>query len=404
MRTAVVQTEEIDDIEAAVSELTEGVRERLGSLDSHAVALVLSDSEADVERLSAGLHERLGCPAVGFTATAQLESQFGYCDCGITVAVMTGDDVEFGVAFSESISADTAKTSIRRAYEEARAQLSEDPKMIVLGAPYTTDVSPDIYVPIFNELSGGVPIFGGVACDHYALSAQKTFLNGRSSSTSAAFFLVAGDTDPIFAIRHHANAVSSPKGVVTKSDGQKVIEINGEPFKNFVSDMLLMPDQNDHYETSASWSTGFLRLTAPFFLELPDHEIGDEEIVTPLFDIDSDGAGIFSMTVPEGTKLSIHSMHKSDVLESCRETLDLLEHRLKASGDTDRSVMFVASCNGRNVLLGGDKSGEAHILKGMLADHPGMEMIGCYAFGEFCPVGAARKNRFHNLSFAVCVM
>lgn len=245
-----------------------------------------------------------------------------------------------------------------------------------------------------------MPIFGGVACDFFTLDHWSVLRNGEADMNSLAFMLVSGDIEPVFALRHNIGTGSRRLATITKAHDNAVEELDGEPFGDFAKDIVLMPGDVDAY------SIAFMRLTTPFAVRMPDAEQDEVEVIRPLYDVDKDDrSGIFASVMPVGASVTISSMQKENVLQSCKDTLDQMLSRMDSSGRKYTAIL-TSTCNARALILSANKSLEASMLKDRLKDRAGIEAMGAYVFGEFCPTreieGGRMKNRFHNLSFAVC--
>ncbi len=401
MKSAIVLTQEIDDLNVAVDELTSGIREKI-AFGRSSVGIVYCDADVDVAELGRLLHENLGFDIVGLTTTALIERHHGYCDMGIVLAVITGDDVDISVGNTGELSKDNFAEPIRSAYTRARGALPEDPKLILLCAPYIADLTSENYVEVLDEISGHAPVFGGVATDHYDLQHQKTFYNGEMYRGGLQFVLITGNVRPVFAMEHRFGGGVERKGIITKSSGNMVERVGDKTFKEFVSEMTPVP--NDEMVIFYFQST-------PFIMELPDYEESEQPVVRALCTIDhATGAGGFLSKMPEGSRLSINVLQRENLAESCNGTLDRLIEGMKqsaASTGYEYSLILISTCNARHLLMGDEKKLEANIVTDKLSVlGPEVGAMGLYAFGEVCPTISSgegkAKNRFHNVSFAVC--
>lgn len=399
MRSAIVITEEIDDIEIAVDELVSCAMEKIGELGRSTIALVCCDAETDTSALGAALHDRLGCDVVGMTTNAIFERDFGYCGCGIVLCVLTDDSAAFSAASTGDLDSPNFEQEVARAYDAARAALPSDPKLILCCVPFIQEILPDRYISALDERSGGAPIFGGVACGFFSLDSQRTFLNGESSPSRFVFVLAAGDIAPIFAVRHDLGGGIRQKSRITKAIDNRVYEVDDMPFEEYASRYVAMPEDIDGRTMT------FMRLTTPFVLEPKDAEPEDVEIVRPLFMLDSSEAcGIFTTEMPEGGMLSIRSMIKENVAVSCAKTIDQLLDRAAEECRTF-STIIGCTCNARAAIMGASKELEARTMADKLRDRDDVEWGGFYSFGEFAPIVSSNgslKNRFHNSSFTLC--
>ena len=400
MKTAIAVTPETSDLGLAVEELVSQVRSQTKP-ERNSVGIVFCDAEMDVAGLGAKLHAELGMDVLGVTSVAYLERNSGYNDMGVLLSVLTADDVFFSVGGTEDFDKESFSDAIRKAYREARAKIEEDPKLIMVFAPFMEGVTSDCYLEVLDEASGGVPIFGGVATDYYDFKYQKTFYNDRACSNGLVFLLVSGNVKPVFSMEHHFGAKMGKKSVITKSTGNLVEKVNDHTFKDFLASMVPVPDETvviSHFEST------------PFSVELPDHEKGEEPVVRVLCTIDhKTGAGGFISKMYEGSTLWMNISERKNLNESCKGAMSGLIKKMAENEGYEYSMVFIATCAGRHLVMGDVKTLESDIVTEKLsASSPDLNAAGFYAFGEMCPTGTraggAAKNRFHNFSFAVCAI
>ena len=400
MKSIIAMTKEIDDIELAVKELAAQVRDKI-SLKSNSVGVVYCDADVEVGELGGRLNAELGMDIIGLTTTATIERNNGYNDMGILLSVMTADDVVFSVGCTGELANDTFPEAIKEAYGQARAKIQADPELILTCAPYIADLTSENYVEILDESSGGAPVFGGVCTDHYDLQYQKTFFNGQAFSRGLVFLLLSGNVKPVFAMVHHFGAKVEKKGLITKSAGNQIQKIGDQTFKEFVSSIVPVPDEEMviyHFQST------------PFVMELPDFEKDEQPVVRALCTIDHEtGAGGFLSKMPEGSTIYMNVFQRGDLSESCNEALSTLKAKMAENRDNEYSMIFISTCNARHLLMGDAKNLESGILSEKLGDlPPDIHAMGFYGFGEMCPTGkkadGKAKNRFHNISFAACAI
>jgi len=400
MKSAVVMTQEIDNLEIAVKELVSQIKGKL-VLGSGSIGVVFCDADVDVAGLGKLLNESLGMDIVGLTTTATIERNNGYNGMGILLSVMTADDVKFSVGCTGNLSNDSFSETIKEAYKKARQDVPNDPKLILTFAPYIADLTSENYVELLDEASGGVPVFGGVATDHYDLQYQKTFFNGQAFERGLVFVLLSGNVKPVFAMNHCFGAKVEKKGMITKSTGNLVQRVGDQTFKEYVSAIVPVPDEElviYHFQST------------PFVMELPDFETDEQPVVRALVTVDHEsGAGSFLSKMPEGSMLYLNEFQRRELKESCNEGLANITKRMNENKDYEYSMMFISTCNARHLLMADDKSLESNTLSEYLKDFPvELNAMGFYGFGEICPTGkradGTAKNRFHNISFAVCAI
>ena len=400
MKTAVAITSEIDDLDLAVKELTSQIKEKL-ELERNSIGIAYCDADMDISKLGELLHAELGMDIVGLTTTATVERRYGYNDMGVVLSVLTAHDVTFSVGCTEELNTDSFPNSIKKAYIDTRKKINEDPKLILTFAPYIADLTSENYVEILDEASGGVPIFGGVATDHYDLQYQKTFFNDRDFSKGLVFVLLTGNIKPIFAMEHHFGAKVEKKGIITKSTGNLIQKVGDQTFKEFVASMVPVPDEDlviYHFQST------------PFIMELPDYGKDEQPVVRALCTIDhTTGAGGFLSKMPEGSAIYLNVFQRDNLSESCNAALTKLIDQMKKNKDYKYSMIFISTCNARHLLMGDVKNLEADIITEKLRDlTPELNAAGFYCFGEMCPTGergdGTARNRFHNISFTLCAI
>ena len=400
MKSKIAVTKEIDSLELAAKELCSQVKNNF-NFSSNSIGIVHCDADVDVAKLGKLLHTELGIDIVGTTTTATIERNHGYNDMGILLAVLTADDLCFSVGCTGELENENFAKTIRKSYKQASAGISERPELIMAFAPYIADLTSENYVEVLDETSGGAPVFGGVATDHYDLQHQKTFYNGQAFSRGLVFVLFSGNIKPIFAMEHHFGTKVEKKGIITKSKGNIVYRVGDQTFKEFVSSIVPVPDDEVviyHFQST------------PFVVELPDYEENEEPVVRALWAVDhKTGAGGFLSKMPEGSVIYLNEFQRENLRESCRAAFSNLTKQIDESKDYEYNMIFISTCNARHLIMGGHKSLESDIMGEMLIGlPPGINAMGYYGFGEICPTGkrtdGTNKNRFHNISFAVCAL
>jgi len=400
MKTAVAVTPEIDDLELAAKELASQIRENL-KLERNSVGVAYCDADMDVAGLGELLHAELGIDIVGLTTTATIERHTGYNDMGALLSVLTSDDITFSIGSTGELDSNSFQDTIRSTYKDAKARIQDDPKLIMTFAPYIADISSDSYVEVLDEVSGGIPVFGGVATDHFDLKYQKTFYNGQSYSGGLVFILLAGNVKPAFSMEHHLGAKVEKRGVITKTTNNLVERVDDQTFKEFVASMVPVPDETN---------VVFNFQSTPFVMELPDYEKDEQPVLRVLCTIDHEtGAGGFLSKMPKDSKLYLSTFELEHLRQSCSSALSTLVKQMAANGDYKYSMVFISSCNGRHGLMGGNKTLESSIVNEKFSEFTSdLNVMGYYAFGEICPTGrradGTTKNRFHNISFALCAI
>jgi len=398
MKSAIAITQEIDNLELASKELASQIREKLRPC-SKSIGIAYCDADVDVAKFGKLMNAELNIDIVGTTTTATVERHSGYSDTGITLCVLTSDDVSLAVGSVDDLSNDNFSESIRNAYKEVRGIIQEKPDFILAFAPYIADLTSENYVEVLDEASGGAPVFGGVATDHWELQHQKVFFNGKAFSRGLVFVLLQGNIKPVFAMRHSFSGGVERKGKITESSGNLIQKIGEQTFKEYLAEIVPVPDDElviYHFQST------------PFVMELPDYGHNEQPVVRALCTIDhKTGAGGFLSKMPEGSLIHMDIIQKDNLIESCSSAMDDIVNEMAADTSYEYSTILVSTCNARHLIMGGASDLESSIISEKLKSLPAsLNAVGYYGFGEICPTTSDDKikNRFHNISFAVCAI
>ena len=93
IKSTVLYTEEIDDLELAVEELA--AQAKGFEFQKNSVAILYMDAETEYEELYFMLKDKWNIPFVGMTAMAMLTGKQGYCKSGISIMILTSDNCKF---------------------------------------------------------------------------------------------------------------------------------------------------------------------------------------------------------------------------------------------------------------------------------------------------------------------
>ena len=384
IRSFTASTAEIDDVEAAVSELF-SLLDCENNLLKNSVGIVSFYSEFSDTGVLSALAEKLPFPVVGTTTLATgTQGMFGQFELGIIV--FTSDDVEFEAVLSGSLS-ERLDEPIEKMYAEAVSGHAKKPALMLTFAPLIFQYAGDLYVELLDKLSGGVPNFGTLAVDHNTdYHEAATIFNGEVHKDKAAVVLFFGEVEAEFHI------VSMPRerimkqmAVVTESDGNILKSINNKPI-------------SDYFETMGLAKNGVINegaFSVPYAIDYND---STPPVSRSIFALTPEGYGVVGGLMPEGTTLLIGGMNKNDVINT---TEGKIEEVLSAP---ENKVLLMYSCIGRSLALGADILAELECVQEKMGDS--VPYLISYSGGEICPVygESGAKNRFHNNTLVICAI
>jgi hypothetical protein len=359
-------TGEIDDVEAAVAEITEQLG-YLSRMRKNTVGLLAGYSDF----VDSGVIKEL-CAALpfGVIGTTTLGSVVRGSDGRMTCSliVLTSDDAEFSIGFTEPMTA-ADEAPLVAAYGEASRKLSGKPALMVTFAPLHINASGDFYVDAFSRISGNVPNFGMLAVDNtddYRNSA--VICGGEAYADRCAFLLIGGEVKPEFFIASvPPERISAEKSVITGVEGNLVSTVNGRPIVDYLVKLGLKKNPDGSIDGINSF---------PFVVDYND---GTLPVVRSMFALTPEGAAVWGGDIPEGATMSVGHIDADEVLSTTRAALtDAVR------GDADCFLMF--SCVGRYFSLGHEPTAEMELVQDVMKGNEAPFMF-LYSGGEMCPVG-----------------
>ena len=240
-----------------------------------------------------------------------------------------------------------------------------------------------------TQLERAVPIIGGFAGDN--LVYQKTFqyCDDRVVTDGAVWALLSGSVAVKSTISHGCTPLGE-KHVVTKSNGNRVYEVDNLPVLQVLEAYLSKDELTDWGSAAMMLAWGF---NAP---ELSDSEqlLKDEKIIRCMtVKDDEQGAILFFTDIVEGSEFWIVRRDAQKIAGKSEEMAIALKNQL---GETVPKLVFQVECVGRGKLILREQE-KLDLLAG-LQQKLGEDLpwIGLYAFAEIAP--AVGQNRLHNFT------
>ncbi len=396
MDSIVLCTEEIDDLGEAVEELfaqAEGF-----ALKKHTLAVLFTEEDADYSTLYELLSGQWGFPIVGSTTLAMLLAEKGCCRTGISVLLLTADDVSFAVGMTGELDQNNYREEIVALCASLEPQLPAPPKLVLTygGMVASEDNVPgdEVVSAIEEALGKDIPIFGGVASDGFNFSNYRVFCNDRVTQGGQAIVLISGAIDPIFIMTNSVENRADVSYKVTKAQSNRVMRLGGGTFVDAL--------RRENMEVSKQNVVGDYFLS-PFVLsiDLGDGDIAEITRTLSLLNLET-GTGVFLGEIPESSILRIGILNRKDVQKSVNQAFDKMLSALSKSGG-GRRTLLCSSCAARFLAMASNTSAEAEAYQGRLPN--GISLLGMYGNGEFCPVRGEKTgknhNFFHNFTFTI---
>jgi hypothetical protein len=173
---------------------------------------------------------------------------------------------------------------------------------------------------------------------------------------------------------------------LTKTDGQTVVEIDGEPVRQVWERYFGSFDIRGSRNQFAVYPDGAAgRESQEFYLCAPSH-------------FQDDGSLVMLNPIIPGARLRFADATRDEVLDGTRASVD--SARKGFAGEPDAALVF--SCAGRHAFLGTRVSREIDLLKERTgADVPA---IGFYTYGEICPLPDSPTPYAHGTTFVTVLI
>ena len=193
MRSVALFTDEIDDLELAVEDLSR----QLGNfiLGRSSAGLVFVHPDADMQELATRLQQVFAIPIIGATA-AFIFTMYGVKREGISLHIFTGDDCEFALDCTGEISAENYQDEVAGLYNRLLAYGDTPRIMLAYGNPAPGLVAED-YLAELDAVSQRVPVFGGMASDCFELENCQIFARNKVVKYGLAAIAIKGNVKPV---------------------------------------------------------------------------------------------------------------------------------------------------------------------------------------------------------------
>lgn len=328
------------------------------------------------------IHERLGfIHLIGCTTDGEFSSETGFIQDSILLMLFSSDEVEFvsGIIDLKNNDPEDVMSQIK----DTTGKTGKSPAIGIIfsdGLTVNGERSLEILNSVFNDR---IPFFGGAAADKWRQTGTKQFCQNNVLQDTAVYLLFCGDFDYSYAIGTGWEAVG-PAGIVNKSSGNVINEINNIKAIDFYRDFLgkssapsidvpmAVYDENDSYM--------YLRTTL-------FNSVGD------------DGSIPFLGNIPQGYKVRLTIVDRNSILDGVHNAVDTAKKRFPAGKKPSIAICF--SCTVRRAILGLRTDEECSIVRSALEED--VPVFGFYTYGEFSPPGDDKKTTFHNETF-VCLL
>ncbi len=332
----------------------------------------------------------VGCTCAGIIGTNGAdESMKALAAMGIK-----GDPGEISVASSDYVTGTNSRevgAGLARELKDKNPGIS----MIHLVASGLDIAADEMIRGIESVFGPEVPVFGATSSDNMKAVSNFQFVGKRVLEQGAVAVGFADGTLEVLTRATHGFVVAGPPFEVTRSDCNRVIELDGRPAWERYTARLGLPE------------TALLEDTIPIGAlaeELPvelQEVYGNSHILRVIAKKGDDGSIYMPVTCAPGTLLWLTKRDEKRIFDGLDTMVSGLAER--CGGRLPRAV-FHADCGARGRLLF-NRVLKDEIVSRMqypLCRGRDVPWLGMYGFGEFAMLGG--RNRFHNYTTALAVV
>ena len=373
-------TRNIDDVQAAVNEVLTSLNLEINLL-KNSLGIVSCFSEFEETGALKAICEAMPFDCIGST-TCLCAAGREVDEVIFAIIVLTSDDCEFkslAVTITEQY-----EQSIQSSMADLLEQPAEKPALLLSYFPLmnTVNISGDMMLSAIDSATGGIPLFGLTTSDHTMdYSTAKTIRNGDAFSDAIVLGAIFGSPKVTFEVASlNENKFRKQKAVITESDGNILIGVNGKNAMEYLGEIGFTKEQ-------ISTGLGVIPLVV-------DYMDGRKPVVRAVFTLTPEGYVVCGGEMPVNATLGIGHVDMNDVLETTNTALRTLV-------DKD-SVILCYSCIARHLVLGMNNTVEAEKVVELTG---GARYLFAYTGGEICPLPDANgelKNVYHNFTVVFC--
>jgi hypothetical protein len=378
-RMAVGHSDDID-LETAVATVLDECAAALDGLPPSAGILYVA-WDVDRQAVARAVVARFpGIALIGATSAGEMTSVIGLAEDSVALALFASDNVEITAGLGLNLLADPAAAA-RQAVNAAQARTTQPARLCVALPAVGGYEARDLFDGLRGALGPDVPVVGGGSSPADPASPPGTtdslqIVGDQVTADSIAVLLFSGDLNVSIGVETGWRGIG-PRGVVTRTSADGVLEIDGRPAMEFYERYVGL-GQPPLANPMAVWE---------------DATAGTFYLRTPSSADTATGLVAFFGTVPVGATVQITTAGTEQIFDGARASvLNALE---RYPSGAKPSAALIYSCATRKFLLGTRAAQEVELVRDTLGrDVP---IAGFYCLGEIAPKPPLLdRTEFHN--------
>jgi hypothetical protein len=321
-----------------------------------------------------------GIQLVGGTSVGEMSSVMGFQEDSMILMLFCSDDIEIKAGVGRNLSQDEIAAT-RQAVAQATADLTQPVRLCLTIAEGLGCNASALIRGLVTQLGTTVPIYGGLAGDDWKFNKTYQFFGTEVLTDAVPILLFSGNLFLSFGIATGQRPVGK-QGIVTKSQGSTVYEIDGKPALDFYRYYF-----GDFQATWAASLSVCESHTGPSYLRSPNGE--DRQI----------GSINYFANIPEKAAIQLTQTTETDILNSVDESL---QNAIRSYPGKQPAAAFIVSCASRLKQLGTLAREEQQSVDNCFGNK--IPSMGFYSLGEISPFYIEGISYFHNETFLTLLM
>lgn len=331
------------------------------------------------------LRERYPLASIIGASGAGVVSELDVLDGSLTATAVRFEHTDLALAEIEVLNPDASREAGRR----LASQLFSRPGLnsVYILADGLNVNGPELVLGLNDILPADIGIAGGMAGDGVAFERTWTLVNGLPRQRFVTGIGFYGSRFQMHRGCRGGSIGFGPRRVVTRSKGNVVYTLDGQPalelYKDFLGDLASqLPAGASHFPLSV-----FRNATS------------DEVVIRFVLGIDEAQKSItLAGDIPEGSHVQLSRASRDDLLQgSMMAAIDVM-----AEASSDAPVLnLVVSCIGRRLVLGEQTDEELEAALEQLPE--GSSQAGFYSYGEISSI-EHRRCDMHNMTLTLTTL
>jgi hypothetical protein len=327
---------------------------------------------------------------IGCTSDGEVSSKLEFQEDSLTLTLFCSDQITIRAGISPNLSQDS-DIAAQQAITNAQG-LTDQTRLCLTLPDGLTANGVTVTKALAKALGPQVVLAGGTAADQWNFDTTYQFCSNADGeqilSDSLPILLFSGD----LLISHGVSSGWQPisrMGVVTRSEGSIVYEIDHQPTTDFYQFYLTSMDLNQN------------RLTGEYPLAVFESEDAEDFYLrAPISDNHLLGQSIsFRGDVPQGSRVQVTHATGDELIAATQLSIEQAHQNYPG---TLPAGLLIFSCAARRCLLGPRAREEYDLCQKVL--DPNFPVCGFYSYGEIAPMQSKGKTYYHQETFVTLML